>query len=41
MEILKFPNLKLRERSKQIDLKDTKEQSQIIKLVQEMQCTML
>jgi peptide deformylase len=40
MEILKFPNSRLREKSKNFNLKDDNERLEIIRLVQEMQDVM-
>ena len=40
MDILKFPNTRLRERSIEIDLNDDDERIEILRLVQEMQATL-
>ena len=40
MEILKFPNARLREKSKDFNLSDDSERLEILRLVQEMQCAM-
>jgi len=40
MEILKFPNARLREKSKSVNIKDDKERKEIVKLVEEMVSTL-